>query len=122
MTKLELFNEILQITSEVCNVKAEDIMNGCRKEDVCGARSIVIFWCNAAGFTCSSLLTYIGRSGANSIKTINKNIEEYWKTRFAYHIFVKEVGTKLLNYAQSIGEEFDIKIPLKHMSKITNKY
>lgn len=122
MTKLELFNKILQITSEVCNVKAEDIMNGCRKEDVCGARSIVIFWCNAAGFTCSSLLTCIGRSGANSIKTINKNIEEYWKTRFAYHIFVKEVGTKLLNYAQSIGEEFDIEIPLKHMSKITNKY
>ena len=122
MTKLELFNKILQITSEVCNVKAEDIMNGCRKEDVCGARSIVIFWCNAAGFTCSSLLTCIGRSGANSIKTINKNIEEYWKTRFAYHIFVKEVGMKLLRYAQSIGEEFDIEIPLKHMSKITNKY
>lgn len=122
MTKLELFNKILQITAEVCNVKAEDIMNGCRKEDVCGARSIVIFWCNAAGFTCSSLLTCIGRSGANSIKTINKNIEEYWKTRFAYHIFVKEVGTKLLRYAQSIGEEFDIEIPLKHMSKITNKY
>lgn len=122
MTKLELFNKILQITSEVCNVKAEDIMNGCRKEDVCGARSIVVFWCNAAGFTCSSLLTCIGRSGANSIKTINKNIEEYWKTRFAYHIFVKEVGTKLLSYAQSIGEEFDIEIPLKHMSKITNKY
>ena len=122
MTKLELFNKILQITSEVCNVKAEDIMNGCRKEDVCGARSIVVFWCNAAGFTCASLLTCTGRSGANSIKTINKNIEEYWKTRFAYHIFVKEVGTKLLNYAQSIGEEFDIEIPLKHMSKITNKY
>lgn len=52
MTKLELFNKILSTTAEVCNVKAEDIMNGCRKEDVCGARSIVVFWCNAAGFTC----------------------------------------------------------------------
>lgn len=122
MTKLELFNKILTITAEVCNVKAEDIMNGCRKEDVCGARSIVVFWCNAAGFTCSSLLTCTGRSGVNSIKTINKNIEEYWKTRFAYHVFVKEVGVKLLSYVQSIGEEFDIEIPLKHMSKITGKY
>ena len=122
MTKMEFFNKILETTADVCNVSARDILDGCRKEDVCGARSIVIFWCNAAGFTRSSLLTCIGRSGANSIKTINKNIEEYWKTRFAYHIFVKEVGTKLLRYAQSIGEEFDIEIPLKHMSKITNKY
>lgn len=52
MTKLEFFNKILETTAEVCNVKAEDIMNGCRKEDVCGARSIVVFWCDAAGFTC----------------------------------------------------------------------
>lgn len=122
MTKLEFFNKILETTAEVCNVQAKDIMNGCRKEDVCGARSIVVFWCNAAGFTCQSLLTCTGRTGANSIKTITNNIEEYWKTRFAYHIFVKEVGKRLLSYAQSIGEDFDIEKPLKHMSKLTSKY
>lgn len=122
MTKLEFFNKILETSAEVCNVSKEDIMNGCRREDVCGARSIVVFWCNAAGFSCSSLLTCVGRSGSNSIKCIQNNIEEYWKTRFAYHIFVKEVGQRLLNYAASIGEAFDIEKPLKHMSKLTNKY
>lgn len=122
MTKKEFFNKILETTSDVCNVKSEDIMNGCRKEDVCGARSIVVFWCTAAGFTCQSLLTCVGRSGANSIKSIQSQIEYNWKNRFAYHIFLKEVGMKLLNYASQIGEEFDIEIPLKHISKVTGKY
>lgn len=122
MTKLELFNKILQTTAEVCNVSAQDIMNGCRKEDVCGARSIVVFWCNAAGFTCQSLLTCIGRSGANSIKSIMEQIEYNWANRFAYHLFVKEVGNQLLNYASEIGEVFDVEKPLKHMSKLTGKY
>lgn len=122
MTKLEFFNKILETTAEVCNVSAEDIMNGCRKEDVCGARSIVVFWCNAAGFTCQSLLSCVGRTGANSIKVIERNIEDYWKTRFAYHMFVKEVGVRLLEFAKSIGEDFDIQIPLKHLSKMTGKF
>ena len=122
MSKTEFFNTILQTTADVCNVKASDIMNGCRREDVCGARSIVVFWCNAAGFTCQSLLTCIGRTGANSIKSIQQNIEDYWKNRFAYHMFVKEVGERLLKVADSIGETFDIEKPMKHISKITNKY
>lgn len=122
MTKLEFFNKILETTAEVCNVSKENIMNGCRKEDVCGARSIVVFWCNAAGFTCQSLLACTGRTGANSIKSITEQIEYNWKNRFAYHIFVKEVGKRLLEYAQSIDEVFDIEKPLKRMSKLTSKY
>lgn len=122
MTKKEFFNKILEVTADVCNVSKDEIMNGCRKEDVCGARSIVVFWCNAAGFTCQSLLTCIGRTGANSIKSIMEQIEYNWTNRFAYHIFLKEVGQQLLNYATSIGEPFDIEKPLKHMSKLTGKY
>lgn len=122
MTKQEFFNKILETTAIVCNVSKDEIMNGCRKEDVCGARSIVVFWCNAAGFTCQSLLTCMGRSGANSMKSIEQQIIYNWTNRFAYHIFVKEVGTQLLNYAASIGEPFDVEKPLKHMSKLTGKY
>lgn len=122
MTKKEFFNKILETTAEVCNVSKDEIMNGCRKEDVCGARSIVVFWCNAAGFTCQSLLTCMGRSGANSMKSIEQQIEYNWINRFAYHMFVKEVGQQLLNYATSIDEPFDVEKPLKRMSKLTGKY
>lgn len=122
MTKKEFFNKILEITADVCNVSKDDIMNGCRKEDVCGARSIVVFWCNAAGFACQSLLTCIGRSGANSVKSLLEQFEYNWSNRFAFHIFVKEVGQQLLNYSTSIGEPFDLEKPLKHVSKVTGKY
>lgn len=122
MTKKEFFNKILETTAEVCSVTTEEIMNGCRREDVCGARSIVVFWCDVAGFTCASLLNCTGRRGPNSIKAIQKNIEYYWVNRFAYHMLLTEVGKRLLEYAKSIGEEFDLQIPLKHVSKITGKY
>lgn len=122
MTKQEFFNKILETAAEVCNVSKDEIMNGCRKEDVCGARSIVVFWCNAAGFTCQSLLTCMGRSGANSMKSIEQQIIYNWTNRFAYHIFLKEVGKRLLAFASEIGEPFDLEKPLKHMSKLTGKY
>lgn len=122
MTKIEFFNKILETTAEVCNVKADDIMNGCRKEDVCGARSIVVFWCNAAGFTCQSLLGCTGRHGSNSIKSIQSAIEYNWANRFAYHIFLQEVGKRLLVFAKNIGEEFDIEKPLKSLRIATGKY
>ena len=122
MTKQEFFNKILETAAEVCNVSKDEIMNGCRKEDVCGARSIVVFWCNAAGFTCQSLLTCMGRSGANSMKSIEQQIIYNWTNRFAYHIFLKEVGKRLLEFSSTIGETFDLEKPLKHMSKLTGKY
>ena len=34
MTKKEFFNKILDTTAEVCSVTREEIMNGCRREDV----------------------------------------------------------------------------------------
>lgn len=122
MTKMELFNKVLETTAEVCNVSVEDIMNGCRREDVCGARSIVVFWCDAAGFTCQSVLSCIGKRGSNSIKSIEQQIIYNWTNRFAYHLFIKEVGDRLLEYANSINEQFDTEKPLKHMSKVTGKY
>lgn len=122
MTKTEFFNKILETTAEVCNVSTDDIMNGCRKEDVCGARSIVVFWCTAAGFTCQSLLKCVGRTGANSIKSIEKQIEYNWANRFAYHIFMQEVGKRLLQFAASIGEDFDVDNALRVLRKSTGKY
>lgn len=122
MTKIEFFNKILETTADVCNVSTDEIMNGCRREDVCGARSIVVFWCNAAGFTCQSLLKCVGRTGSNSIKSIQAQIEYNWANRFAYHIFLNEVGKRLLEYAKTIGEDFDIEKPVKVLRNVTGKY
>lgn len=122
MTKQEIYNKILTITAEVCSVDLQDLINGRRTEDAVVARSVLIFWCTAAGFTCQSLLKYTGKKGANSIKSIQQQIEDFWKDKFAYHMLIKEVGNRLLDYAHSVGEEFDIERPIKHMSKITGKY
>lgn len=122
MTKQEIFDKILETCADVCNVDKSDIINACRKEDVCTARAILVFWCEAAGFSVESLVKCCECNNANSINSVRSRIESMWKERFAFHLLVKEVGKRLLDYAHSINEDFDIDLPLKHISKTTGKY
>lgn len=122
MDKRQIYNKIAEITAEVCGVSVDDIQTGCRKEDVVTARTIVIFWCDAAGFSVESLLCCTECNNANSINSIKARQEEFWREKYAYHMLVKEVGVRLLEYAHSIGEDFDMWKPLDHIARITDKY
>lgn len=122
MTKREIFDLIISETAYVCDVSAADIINAVRKEDVVTARAILVFWCDAAGFSVESLLKCCDCNNANSINAIKAKQEDFWVNRFAYHMLVKEVGERLHTYALSIGEDFDMWKPLDHMAKITGKY
>lgn len=122
MTKKEIFDKITEITAEVCNVSQEDIMNGNRKEDVVTARTICIFWATAAGFSVESLVQCTDSNNANSINSVKARVETYWAEKFAFHVLVKEVGKRLLDFAHSIDEDFDIWKPIRHISKMTGKY
>lgn len=122
MTKQEMFDKIISTCAEVCKVTEDDIKNGCRREDVVTARTITIFWCDAAGFSVESLLRLTNSNNANSINSIKARVEPLWKDCFAFHVYVKEVGERLYAYAKSIGEEFDMYAPLKRLRKATGKY
>lgn len=122
MTKQEIFDKILETCADVCSVDKADIINACRKEDVCTARAILVFWCDAAGFSVESLVKCCECNNPNSINSVRSRIEMMWKDKFAFHVLVKEVGKRLLEYAHEIGEEFDIDKPIRKMGKITGKY
>lgn len=121
MDKKEIFNKIAEITADVCNVTVDDIMGRVKKEDVSIARSLLIFWANESGFSVESLVICTGSNYANSINSVKARIEEYWRDKWAYHILAKEIGTRLLDYAHSIGEDFDLEKPLKRMRNITGR-
>ncbi len=122
MSKKEIFDAIVLTAAEVCNVSADDILNGARREDVVTARSIAVFWADAAGFSVESLLACTERDNANSINSIKARIEDYWVNRFAYHMLVVEVGKRLLDKAHEIGEEFDMWKPVRKLQVATRKY
>lgn len=122
MTKQEIFDKIAETCAKVCNVDVRDIINGCRKEDVCTARELCVFWCDAAGFSVESLVTCTDSNNANSINSVKARIESKWVERFAFHMLAAEIGRRLLAYAHDIGEDFDMYLPLKRMSKRTGKY
>lgn len=122
MTKNEIYEKILAIAALVCCVDPEDIRSGSRKFDVVTARSIAVFWLNAAGFSVESLLACSGKEGHNTFDSIKDKIEEYWTDRFAYHMLTIEVGRRLLDFAHSIGEDFDMWKPINRIAEITGKY
>lgn len=122
MTKKEIFDKIVETCALVCNVSPDDIISGCRKEDVCTARALCVFWADAAGFSVESLVICCECNNANSINSVKSRIENMWIERWAFHLLASEVGRRLLTFAHSIGEDFDMYLPLKKMSKITGKY
>lgn len=122
MTKKEIFDKILDVSAEVCDVDKEDIMSGVRSENVVVARTICVFWCMSAGFSVESLLKCTDRTNPNSINSITARVEEFWVNKFAFHVLMKEVGKRLLDYAHSIGEDFDVIRPLDRVAKSTDKY
>lgn len=86
------------------------------------ARSITVFWLVAAGFSVESIKGCTDVDSSSQINAIKARIEDYWVNRFAYHMLVKEVGRRLLAIARSVGEDFDIEIPINHLRKVTGKY
>lgn len=122
MDKKGIFDMVIGITADVCMVEKDDIINGRRGGDVVAARSIVVFWLTAAGFSVESIKGCADVDNSSQINAIKSRIEEYWVTRFAYHMLVKEVGARLLEYAHSIGEDFDIETPINHIRRVTGKY
>lgn len=122
MTKREIFQQILTSSAFVCDVEEEEILNGCRKQDVVTARSICIFWADAAGFSVESLVKCMDSNYANSINSVKARQEEMWRDKFAYHMLVIDAGKRLLKIAHDIGEDFDVDAPIEHLAKITGKY
>lgn len=122
MTKREIFDIILDTCADVCNVKREDIINACRREDVSTARAILVFWCDAAGFTVETLVRFCECNNANSINSVRARIEPMWIERYAFHLLVIEVGKRLLEFARCIGDDFDVNKPIRRIARNTGKH
>lgn len=122
MTKREIFDRIILTCAEVCDVKVDDIISGKRKADVSTARALLVLWADAAGFTTESMVNLCECNNANSINAVRARIEPMWIEKYSFHILAYEVGRRLLAFAHSIGEDFDLYKPLKRLSKATRKY
>lgn len=121
MTKKEIFDKIVAISADVCNVSVSDVMTQVRKADVVTARSIATFWCLSSKFTVQDMMSCVGLKNHNSIDSIRSKFEWRWEYEYCYHMLILEVGIQLLNYANSIGENFDLWTPIDHLQKITGK-
>lgn len=122
MTKREVFELILHTCADVCDVDAQEIINGRRTEDVSTARALLVLWCDAAGFTTESLVKLCECNNANSINAVRARIEPMWAERYVFHVLATEIGSRLLTFAHDIGEDFDMYKPLKRLSKAVGKY
>ena len=121
MTKREIFDKIIGISAEVCEVSVEDIMTQRRTADVVTARSIATFWCMACHLSVQDMMVCIGLKNHNSIDSIRAKFEQRWTEDHCYHMLVLETGIRLLNIAHEHGEHFDLWNPIEHIQNVTGK-
>ena len=121
MTKKQIFDTIVTVSAEVCNVTVEDIMNQRRTADVVTARSVATFWCLSSNLTVHDMMACIGLNNHNSIDSIRTKFEHRWEYEYCYHMLILEVGIRLLNIANEHGEHFDMWAPIEHIQKTTGK-
>lgn len=119
MTKQEIFTHIIDTCARVCGVSNEEIMNGRKNDSVVIARSIAVFWLNAAGFSVADIMRCTGRKNHESIDSIKNKIEAYWSQIWDYHVFVEAVGSGLHDIGQSCGISFDMWKPIRRIQAIT---
>lgn len=122
MTKQEIFDAIVGTCAYVCKVSVDDIINAVRQEDVCTARALLVFWCDAAGFTSKSMMKLCKCNNVNSINSVRRRIEPLWVRLYSFHVLVFEVGSRLHEIAQQHGYDFDVYAPLRRIAKATGKY
>lgn len=121
MTKQEIFTHIIDTCARVCNVPKEDIIGSRRNDSIVIARSIAVFWLDAAGFSVDDIMRCTGRKNHECVDTIKKSIEGRWVKIWDYHVFVKEVGDSLHDIGQSYGIDFDIWKPIRRIQAITGR-
>ena len=121
MTKKDIFDTIIKVSSDVCNVTVEDIMMQCRKADVVTARSVATFWCLSSNMMVQDMMSCIGLKNHNSIDCIKAKFEWRWVNEYCYHMLILETGIQLLNIANEHGEHFDLWTPIEHIQKVTGK-
>lgn len=121
MTKREIFDKILEVCSVVCDVPQDKILSGCKKGSVVTARVLLVYWCINAGFKPESLVSLIGVTHVNAVNALNARAEDYWRNLPAFRLIAKDAGRRLNDYANTIGENFNISEPLQRMARVTGR-
>lgn len=122
MTKKQIFDTIVNVSAEVCNVSVNDIMTQRRMADVVTARSIATFWCLSCNMSVQDMMVCIGLKNHNSIDSIRSKFEYKWVNENCYHMLILETGIRILNLANEHGESFDLWGPIEHLQKITGRF
>lgn len=93
--KTDRLNDILDIVSEVCEVKREDILSHCKREDVVDARCIFVHYCKKYGFQSIVLMEFLNRNKPCVIDNYLRNYLLFSKQSYMFRAYSKEVSDKL---------------------------
>lgn len=119
MDKRAVYERILKVTAEVCDVDVEEMTDGTRREVVVEARSVCIFWLTAVGCSMEGIKGCTGMKSSGWIGAIKARQERMWREKPLYRMMVREVGRRLKDKSEELGMEIDIEAPVEHMRRRT---
>lgn len=93
--KSNLFNDILQTVSEVCEVSPEDLLSQKRDSDILQARTLLAWFCMDYGICVKCIARFMQRKKASTIYAYRANFVLYKKMSTSFRISFQEISNIL---------------------------
>lgn len=93
--KTAIFNLILGIVSQICEISANEIVSKVKREDVREARTICIYHCVKYGFTHASIAKFFGRARTYFINDAMYNYKRMSEKSQSFRYLCSEVSKKI---------------------------
>ena len=93
--KTQMLNNILDIVSEVCEVKREDILSHCKRSEVVDARCIFVHFCKVYGFHTEVIMRFLDRKRPCVVDSYVRNYLIFSRQSYMFRFYSKQVSDKL---------------------------
>lgn len=103
--KTKIFNTILDVVSEVCEVSTQDILSLKKDIEIAEARVLLVWFCYQNGMYSSDIAKFINRKNQNSVTERIHEYHERIATSTMFRCYVTKIARILPARISSIEEE-----------------
>lgn len=93
--KTHIFNSLLEVVSQECEVTKEDILSQKKAEEIVDARTILIYFCTDYGLHTAEIAKFLNRKKQNTICEYMAKYPQYRKQSAKFRMDVNRITTIL---------------------------
>ena len=99
-----MFETILNVVSEVTEVKPEDVLSKCKDDDKLEARILFVWFCNLNGMHVPDIMRFLGRKSESSVTEKIRDYHSWSATSTMFRCYAKRIASILPARLEEVTE------------------